>query len=122
MVTGITYIYSQRISSGQLTLLLKNAPVADLKILLVHQPSKMVIKVAEENDYDILLAGHTHGGQFFPWNIFASIGQPFIKGLHKYPTKSGAGWVYVSKGTGYWGPPLRVNARSEIGVFVLQKA
>jgi uncharacterized protein len=63
--------------------------------------------------------GHTHGGQFFPWNLVATIGQPFIKGLNKYNDRT---WAYVSKGTGYWGPPVRVGARSEITVLTLKKA
>ncbi len=96
-----------------------NAKV-DVRIFMAHQPRSLY--KAAQYGFDLMLSGHTHGGQFFPWNLFATIGQPFIKGLNKYETGFGEGWVYVSKGTGYWGPPVRVNARSEIGVFVLQKA
>jgi predicted MPP superfamily phosphohydrolase len=62
-----------------------------------------------------MISGHTHGGQFFPWNIVATLGQPYIKGMHKHENML----VYVSRGTGYWGPPVRIAARSEITVFTL---
>jgi predicted MPP superfamily phosphohydrolase len=63
------------------------------------------------------ISGHTHGGQFFPWNLAAALDQPFIAGLHKFQKM----WIYVSKGTGYWGPPLRLGARSEITVITLRR-
>jgi len=66
---------------------------------------------------DLQISGHTHGGQFFPWNLLATLGQPYLKGLHDH----NGTWVYVSKGTGYWGPPVRVGARSEITVLTLTK-
>jgi predicted MPP superfamily phosphohydrolase len=84
------------------------APTACVKILLAHQP-RSLYKAAEVG-YDLQLSGHTHGGQYIPWNYFATIGQPFVKGLHKYKDT----WIYVSQGTGYWGPPLRIGTRSEI--------
>jgi hypothetical protein len=63
----------------------------------------------------MMISGHTHGGQFFPWNLVAAIGQPYLSGLHRHKGT----WVYVSRGTGYWGPPVRLGARSEITVFTL---
>jgi predicted MPP superfamily phosphohydrolase len=56
------------------------------------------------------LSGHTHGGQFWPWPYFVSLQQPYVAGLHRM----GGLQVYVSRGTGYWGPPMRLGARSEI--------
>lgn len=91
----------------------RNAPSDFVKILLAHQPRTLY--AAESLGFDLILSGHTHGGQFFPWNIVATIGQPFIKGLHKV----NGTWLYVSKGTGYWGPPVRLGARSEITVVTL---
>jgi hypothetical protein len=67
--------------------------------------------------FDLQISGHTHGGQFFPWNVLAAVGQPYVYGLHKRENT----WVYVSKGTGYWGPPVRLGARSEITVIRLTK-
>ncbi len=94
---------------------LAGAPSADVKILLAHQP-RSLYEAAKEG-FDLQISGHTHGGQFFPWNLAAAIGQPFIKGLHRL----GRTWIYVSKGTGYWGPPVRLGARSEITVITLRR-
>ncbi|MEW6509821.1 MAG: metallophosphoesterase [Bacteroidota bacterium] len=91
----------------------KGTPSNMLKVLLAHQPRTLY--QASGLGVDLILSGHTHGGQFFPWNLVATIGQPFIKGLHKV----NGTWVYVSKGTGYWGPPVRLGARSEITVVSL---
>ncbi|MEI7906083.1 MAG: metallophosphoesterase [Bacteroidota bacterium] len=96
---------------------LNGAPKDLAKILLAHQPRTLFH--VNDLDLDLVLMGHTHGGQFFPWNLVATIGQPFIKGLNKYNDRT---WAYVSKGTGYWGPPVRVGARSEITVLTLKKA
>ena len=93
-----------------------NAQPADVRILLAHQPRSVF--EASKAGFDIQISGHTHGGQFFPWNLVAAMGQPFIKGLHKFENM----WVYVSKGTGYWGPPVRLGARSEITVLTLTSA
>lgn len=94
---------------------LEGAPKDSAKILLAHQPRTLFH--INELDIDLVLMGHTHGGQFFPWNLVATIGQPFIKGLNMYNERT---WAYVSKGTGYWGPPVRVGARSEITVLTLK--
>lgn len=95
---------------------LTDAPTDTTRILLAHQPRSLY--QTNGLDLDLVLTGHTHGGQFFPWNLVATIGQPFIKGLNKWGEKT---WTYVSKGTGYWGPPVRVGARSEITVLTLRK-
>ena len=92
---------------------INNAPSGDVKILLAHQPRTLL--QAESLGYDAMISGHTHGGQFFPWNLVAALGQPYISGLHDHNGM----WVYVSKGTGYWGPPVRLGARSEITVITL---
>lgn len=86
----------------------------DFKILLAHQPN-----IADEasGHFDLQLSGHTHAGQFFPWNIFINLTQPFAKGLNK----SGKMWVYTSSGTGYWGPPFRLGTTSEITLLHLSQ-
>jgi predicted MPP superfamily phosphohydrolase len=88
----------------------------DVKIMMAHQPRSLY--QFGELKIDFTMNGHTHGGQFIPWNYFATLGQPFIKGLHRWND----GLVYVSKGTGYWGPPVRLGARSEVTIFTLKKA
>jgi predicted MPP superfamily phosphohydrolase len=79
-----------------------------LRILLAHQPRTAT--AAEEAGFDLQLSGHTHGGQFFPWNLFVPLQQPYVSGLNRL----GKMWVYTSRGTGYWGPPKRFGAPSEI--------
>ncbi len=82
--------------------------VSKALVLLAHQPK--AIHEAVKAGVDLQLAGHVHGGQIFPFNWLAHIEQPFISGLHRM----GKTWIYVSQGTGYWGPPMRVGTRSEI--------
>jgi hypothetical protein len=78
------------------------------RVLLAHQPRSA--DTAEAAGFDLQLSGHTHGGQFVPWNWFVPLQQPYVAGLHRH----GSMWVYISRGTGYWGPPKRLGAPSEI--------
>jgi len=88
---------------------LNGAPAgAGARILLAHQPSSA--EAAANAGFDLQLSGHTHGGQFWPWNLFVHLFQPFTSGLHRLRNL----WVYVSRGTGYWGPPNRFGVPSEI--------
>ena len=93
---------------------LQGAKEGDTRILLAHQPKS--IYQATEAGFDLMLSGHTHGGQFFPWNYMVALDQPYVAGLFKHDKT----FVYVSKGTGYWGPPVRLGARSEITVITLR--
>jgi predicted MPP superfamily phosphohydrolase len=79
-----------------------------MKLLLAHQPRSA--DAAQRAGFQLQLSGHTHGGQFWPWNFFVRFQQPFTAGLHKLHDL----WVYTSRGTGYWGPPKRFGAPSEI--------
>jgi predicted MPP superfamily phosphohydrolase len=88
---------------------LQGAPAsAAVKILLAHQPRSAAAAAAA--GFDLQLSGHTHGGQFWPWNHFVRFQQPFTAGLNRLQDL----WVYTSRGTGYWGPPKRFGAPSEI--------
>ena len=96
---------------------LRGAPRdAAARILLAHQPRSAEAGAAA--GFDLQLSGHTHGGQFFPWNLFVPLQQPFTAGLNRLRTL----WVYTSRGTGYWGPPKRFGAPSEITRLRLVKA
>ena len=81
---------------------------AGLRVLLAHQPRSA--EAAASAGFDVQLSGHTHGGQFWPWNLLVKLQQPFVAGLHRWQEL----WVYTSRGTGYWGPPKRLGAPSEI--------
>ncbi|CAM3385061.1 metallophosphoesterase [Polaromonas hydrogenivorans] len=87
---------------------LLGAPADAVRVLLAHQPRSAA--AAAEAGFDLQLSGHTHGGQFYPWTWFVRLQQPFTAGLHQWGTL----WVYTSRGTGYWGPPKRFGAPSEI--------
>lgn len=87
---------------------LAGAPQAAVKLLLAHQPRSAY--AASKAGFDLQLSGHTHGGQFFPWNYVVKLFEPFTAGLHRLDDL----WLYVSRGTGYWGPPKRFGAPSEI--------
>ncbi|WP_296943903.1 metallophosphoesterase [uncultured Massilia sp.] len=96
---------------------LSGAPVdAAVRILLAHQPRSA--PAAADAGFDLQLSGHTHGGQFFPWNLFVPLQQPFVAGLNRLRSL----WVYTSRGTGYWGPPKRFGAPSEITLVRLVPA
>lgn len=79
-----------------------------VKVLLAHQPRSAT--AAASAGFTLQLSGHTHGGQFVPWNFFVRFQQPFTAGL----ARLNGLWVYTSRGTGYWGPPKRLGAPSEI--------
>jgi hypothetical protein len=87
---------------------LRGAPPEAVRVLLAHQPRSAV--AAARAGFDLQISGHTHGGQFWPWNLLVRFQQPFTAGLHKLQNL----WVYTSRGTGYWGPPKRFGAPSEI--------
>ncbi len=94
----------------------EGAPDCHAKVLLAHQP-KSIFEAAKAG-YDYVISGHTHGGQYFPYHVLAALAQPYISGLHNH----GHTRIYVSKGTGYWGPQIRIGARSEITIHKLISA
>ncbi|HOW83436.1 MAG TPA: metallophosphoesterase, partial [Spirochaetota bacterium] len=96
--------------------MLSSAQRGPYVILLKHQP-----KVARENTrlFDLQLSGHTHGGQIFPFTALVRIAFPFICGM--YHIDEGTD-LYVSRGTGTWGPPIRFLAPPEITVIDLVPA
>jgi len=94
---------------------IEGAPETSYKILLAHQP-RSIFKAAEAG-FDLQLSGHTHGGQFFPWNFVVRLQQPFIRGEHRYKETD----IYICTGVGYWGPPIRVSTSPQISLIRLVK-
>ncbi|MEV4971343.1 metallophosphoesterase [Streptomyces scopuliridis] len=82
-------------------------------VLLAHQP--VVIDDAVRYGVDLQLSGHTHGGQLWPGNFLAGLANPTVAGLERY----GDTQLYVSRGAGAWGPPVRVGAPSDITLVEL---
>ncbi len=85
-------------------------------VLLAHQPRQ--VTEAAALGVDLQLSGHTHGGQLWPWQFIVRLQQPVVAGLAWIRDTA----VYVSSGTGYWGPPLRLGAPAEVTQIVLRHA
>ncbi|MCE3037626.1 metallophosphoesterase [Helicobacter sp. faydin-H20] len=84
-------------------------------ILLSHQPK--VLKFIGNKKIELILSGHTHGGQIFPFNFLVALDQPYVKGLHLYKPNQ---YIYVSQGSSTWGPPMRLGSTSEITYITLK--
>lgn len=93
-----------------------NAPEHLPRLLLAHHPE--TFQQASQNDVDLQLSGHTHDGQMWPFRYLVHLQTHFTAGLYQ----RGAHHLYVSRGTGFWGPPLRVGAPSEITLLTLRSA
>lgn len=91
-------------------------PQDAVKILLMHQPN--LYKDAAKEGFDLQLSGHTHGGQFFPWTLVVPFFHDYFKGLNRYQDLQ----IYISVGTGYWGPALRTFVPTEVTLIRLEKA
>jgi len=89
---------------------------AAVRILLAHRNTDAF--AAEAAGFDLLLSGHTHGGQFFPATLIIPHLHPFPAGLHRWKRL----WVYTSTGVGFWGPPVRFLNPPEIAVIELRRA
>ncbi|HUS28795.1 MAG TPA: metallophosphoesterase [Kofleriaceae bacterium] len=82
-------------------------------VLLAHHPR--TVKRAMAAGVDLQLSGHTHGGQMLPWGYLARLWDPKVSGLARFDRT----WLYVSQGTGYWGPPIRIGTSCEIAAITL---
>jgi len=93
------------------------APEDAFRVFLAHQPRSVAGALAAQAD--LVLVGHTHGGQFFPLNLFTDVIHGYGHGLYEAPQGR---WVYVSAGAGYWGPPMRLGVPAEVNLVVLRRA
>lgn len=87
---------------------------AEIKILLSHRPDSEAFE-ADALGFDLQFSGHTHNGQYFPFNMIIHLFQKYTRGLYQV----GDMWLYVSPGTGYWGPASRLGVQSEISLIKL---
>jgi predicted MPP superfamily phosphohydrolase len=83
-------------------------------VLLAHDPGSF--RRASAEGVDLQLSGHTHGGQIWPFNFLVRLAVPWVAGLHRV----GSSLLYVSRGSGFWGPPMRLLAPAEITELVLR--
>jgi predicted MPP superfamily phosphohydrolase len=83
-------------------------------VLLAHQPRE--VERASALGMGLQISGHTHGGQIWPFNHAVGLVQPYVSGLHRHSKDT---QIYVSRGTGYWGPPMRLLAPAEVTKIIL---
>ena len=115
-LAGVYDIFGYRVLHHipELEVALKDKDNASPTVLLAHQP----LYVDEvKQGVDLMLSGHTHGGQLYPFRFLVKLQQPYIDGLHQH---NDALQVYVNKGTGFWGPPMRLGASSEVTEITLE--
>ena len=84
-------------------------------LLLAHQPAQITGAVA--HGVDLQISGHTHGGQMWPFHYLVRLDQPALQGLSRHSERT---QLYTSRGTGFWGPPFRIFAPSEITLLTLR--
>jgi uncharacterized protein len=84
-------------------------------LLLAHQPKQ--VDAAVRHGVDLQISGHTHGGQIWPFHFLVRLDQPTVQGLSRHGERT---QLYTSRGTGFWGPPFRIFAPSEITVLTLR--
>ena len=99
-----------------LELALKKVDKDSPTVLLAHQP---VFIEEVGDDVDLVLSGHTHGGQLYPFRVLVKMVQPYLAGLYQHSKDT---QIYVNKGTGFWGPPMRLGASSEITYITIESA
>ena len=83
-----------------------NAVAPTAPIVVIWSPTRLSC---------LQLSGHTHAGQIFPFTTLVKIDQPYVRGLHRHEATQ----IYVSEGTGYWGPPMRLGTWAEITTIEL---
>jgi hypothetical protein len=99
---------------ARLEVALAGTPAGAPVLLVAHQPRQVAQAAAA--GVDLQVSGHTHGGQIWPFHYLVRVDQPTVQGL----TRHGPTQLYTTRGTGFWGPPLRVFAPSEITLLTLR--
>lgn len=96
---------------------LAGVPPGTPVMLVAHQPKE--VREAAEAGVDLQLSGHTHGGQIWPFQLIVRLEQGALQGLSRHGPRT---QLYTTRGVGFWGPPFRVFAPSEISVLTLRSA
>jgi len=110
-IVGVYDLFGYRagIYIPDITQAMKNIPTDTPTLLLAHQPK--YVNYLEGLTPSLILSGHTHGGQVWPFEYFVRLAQPYIKGLYSLGSNR---HIYVNSGIGFWGPPMRLDSQAEI--------
>ncbi len=114
-LTGLGDIHTENLSGADVTRLLEKSKSREFTVIMSHQPVYYDL-MAAEGDY-LVLSGHTHRGQIFPFHIFTRIFYPYFYGLYRIKDSV----FYVTSGAGTWGPPMRWLAPAEVPILTLKK-
>ena len=114
-IPDLSTLRSEDIDKADASKAFDGAPANSVKILLAHQPASY--EMAHAAGTDLQLSGHTHAGQFFPFNLVVKLFQRYTQGLNNHDGM----WVYVNRGTGFWGPPIRTGIPAEITLITLRR-
>jgi len=113
-IAGVDDVKTSGITPRQIEQLLSGLDQSKPSIYLSHEPVRY--DIAAKYGVGLMLSGHTHAGQIFPFTLLVRLRYPHLYGLYK----NGEGWHYVTSGTFYWGPPMRLFAPQEIPLFILR--
>lgn len=118
LVVGVNDPTATRMGRGgpDLSAAIAGAPLANYTLFLAHQPQAFAL--AEAAGADLFLAGHTHGGQFFPFPHIVSLFHRYFRGLYRHSDRLN---IYIHSGSGFWGPPNRLGVPPEIALFILER-
>ena len=117
LVAGINDLSAGRMGSADrpdADKAVQGAPATDFRLFLAHQPGAWPL--AEHIRADLMLSGHTHAGQFFPFPGIVKLFHRYFNGLYRHKDKM---WIYVNPGAGFWGPPNRLGVPTEITLIEL---
>ena len=114
---GLTDVIGERIGEYSMDIdkAYKDIDPSLCTVVLGHQP-KSILRL-QGRPCDLMLSGHTHGGQIFPFGLLVMVDQPYLAGLYQHNEDQ---QIFVSRGAGYWGPPIRVLAPSEISKIIIK--
>ncbi len=117
-IGGVTDASFRRIKnmSPDIARAMRRAAPEQYRILMSHSPLPNGKDAPDQSEFfDLQISGHTHGGQIFPFHFLVKPVNKYLAGL--YAPEGSDAKIYVSRGTGYWGPPMRLFAPSEITLF-----
>ncbi|WP_457746622.1 metallophosphoesterase [Sulfurimonas sp.] len=113
-IVGLYDIFGHRYGSYEpdVNKAFENISENENTLLLMHQP-RGIYELGNIKP-SLILSGHTHGGQLWPFGYLVRLAQPYLKGLYKLDNRRD---IYVNRGVGFWGPPMRIGAQAEITIM-----